>query len=364
VATQNKPLMRRTITFVCFTLWTCLGLAHADASRFQFWEMSRFDRSTCDLQSKPGKKVLMLPTVTSHTPWDQLIVSWNADAPKSTSMEVWVRGGDLHSWTHWYCMGDWSAAGPPAVRTSRKGQKDADGQVKTDTLILKHCVSCFQVRVVMSGPVTLHFLGVSLTDSHAKPSPRAPNRQAWGRQLSVPAVSQLAVPGGEGWCSPASVSMVLAYWARQSGQPHWQRNVAQCAAGVYDKARDGTGNWSFNAAFVGALPGLKAYVTRLPDSRALEDWIAQGIPVILAVSVDLHSPADLPGPSGHLIVCTGQTAQGDLIVNDPWTHLKCGESVRRIIPRSRLAALWAKFEHTVYIIHPTTVHPWQEAIVP
>jgi hypothetical protein len=41
----------------------------------------------------------------------------------------------------------------------------------------------------------------------------------WERELAVPARSQMVYPnGGETWCSPVSLWMVMAYWADRTGR--------------------------------------------------------------------------------------------------------------------------------------------------
>ena len=350
----------RSSASLCAILLSALCFSPASAARaprFQFLGITRFRGFVVTMEA--GQRTTTSPVLTSAGDWDQLIVSWNADTPPGASVRVQARAlGDGRA-TRWYEMGFWAATGHAPPRSSVPNQQDSDGTVETDTLILKAPWRRAQIRVISDGPASLNFLGLSLTNSKADAQERPPNRRAWGRELPVPALSQRAFSGGDGWCSPTSLAMTLGYWARQAHRPIWGVGVPECAAGVFDDAWQGTGNWPFNTAFAGSLPGLRAYVTRLDGVRALEDWIAQGVPVVLSVSVRLGH-GDEPGDSGHLVVCTGFTPAGDLIVHDPWTRLDKGESVRRIYRRVQLAALWRKSNHAVYIIHPTNLHPPQE----
>ena len=60
--------------------------------------------------------------------------------------------------------------------------------------------------------------------------------------------------GGEVWCSPTSTSMVLAYWAGDTGP--CEPRVRAAVEGVYDWVYDGHGNWPFNTAYAAtAGPG-------------------------------------------------------------------------------------------------------------
>jgi hypothetical protein len=148
--------------------------------------------------------------------------------------------------------------------------------------------------------------------------------------------------------------MVLAFWAQQLGRVDLDHDVPAVAKGVHDPNWPGTGNWPFNTAFAGALPGLRAYVARLSDVSELEDWIAAGIPVVVSLSYDLlRGQPKRPESDGHLVVCVGFTSEGDVIVNDPGTRL----GVRKTFPRANLVTAWAHSHNTVYLIHPEPMRP-------
>jgi hypothetical protein len=71
---------------------------------------------------------------------DEIVVSWNAVTPTGTGITVAVRAdkGD-GQFTRWYVMGKWSQDGKSFPRESVEGQKDADGNVATDTLVRNAC---------------------------------------------------------------------------------------------------------------------------------------------------------------------------------------------------------------------------------
>jgi len=136
--------------------------------------------------------------------------------------------------------------------------------------------------------------------------------------------------------------------SRPLKRPELNFTVPAVAKSVFDKNWPGTGNWPFNTAFAGGFAGIRAYVTRLSDLSEIEDWIAQGIPVIASVSYNVLKGQPKKSGDGHLIVCAGFTEKGDPIVNDPGVK----ENVRRVYPRERLAEAWAFSHHTVYLIYP------------
>jgi hypothetical protein len=93
---------------------------------------------------------------------------------------------------------------------------------------------------------------------------------------------------------------------------------------------------------------MRAYVSRLTDVSELEDWIEAGIPIATSVSYNRLKGKGTNG-SGHLIVCVGFADNGDIMVNDPGTHLS---NVRRTFSRALFREAWADSGNTVYIIYP------------
>jgi len=186
--------------------------------------------------------------------------------------------------------------------------------------------------------------------------PEAASAAASGgsRILSVPERAQLAYPGGDGWCSPACVTMVLAYWAEILKRPELNRDVPEVAAGVFDKNWPGTGNWPFNTAFAGQLAGMRALVTRLRDVAELENLIAAGVPPIVSVAFDFLNGKAVDQGSGHLVVCVVANEGGDMVLNDPWTFGNKAGVVRRTVSRRDFQKAWARSRQTVYLILPAT----------
>ncbi|MHB8521934.1 MAG: peptidase C39 family protein [Limisphaerales bacterium] len=302
--------------------------------------------------------VLTSPEIEAPIAWDELVVSWNL-SDRDVGLKVEARAIAPGRVTKWFTLGWWSADNTRHPRESVNGQRDAEGDVKTDTLVLSRPGARVQLRLTLSGteagsPLPLKFLGLSFCDSRGTAPPLPPHRAAWGKSLSVPERSQLDYGGGRDWCSPTSVSMVLAYWAKELNRPELDCDVPEVAAGVLDPNWPGTGNWPFNTAFAGRFSGLRAYVIRLSGVSELEDWIVAGVPVIVSVSPGLlNGKPELPD-TGHLVVCVGFTNEGDVVVNDPWARRENGQLVRRIYPRNHLVVAWKRSHNTAYVIYPTT----------
>jgi hypothetical protein len=161
------------------------------------------------------------------------------------------------------------------------------------------------------------------------------------RILDVPARSQYVVEGERGWCSPTALSMLNAYFGLDY-------DVQATARAVFDRAYNGTGNWSFNAAFSGSL-GLRAAVVYLKNLDHAQRMIEAGIPIAISYS---WSGDELPGApieqsDGHLVVLCGFTANGDCAINDP-----AAPNLRVVYPRTAIERIWQRNNGVAYAVAP------------
>ncbi|MBI0445814.1 peptidase C39 family protein [Deinococcus sp. DB0503] len=295
----------------------------------------------------PGASAgILTGQVLKVTPFDELVPSWNARTPGAGSVTVEVRAQVGSSWSRWFSFGTWRSG---EGRSSLNGQKDAAGQVLTDTLRLNAKASAYQYRVTLRGAGTAVRLLAFTTSDRARRADglgQPGHRATWGKIVNVPQRSQMLYPGGgEVWCSPTSVSMILA-------QHGVNVTVPQAAAGTFDRAYGGTGNWPFNTAYAGAL-GLRAFVTRLPNLAEAERYTAAGLP--LAVSLGWKKGelpgAPIPSSDGHLMVLVGFDTQGNPVVNDPAAPTDVG--VRRTYPRAAFERQWLTHSGGLsYVIAP------------
>lgn len=160
-------------------------------------------------------------------------------------------------------------------------------------------------------------------------------------ELAVPRLSQYVGDPGRGWCSPASLAMLLAYNSIAI-------DVGQAAAATYDQAYRGTGNWAFNVAYASSF-GLRAFVAFLRDLAHARMFLAEGVPLALSLAWnkgELDDPP-LPETDGHLVVLCGFDANGDPIVNDP-----AQPTIRVTYPRAQFQRLWLGHGGITYVIAP------------
>jgi hypothetical protein len=336
------------LALLCFGITT--GWAH-DGRGSQFIGISDFSRFYKYTGPETGEMMWISPEIAPSITWNELVMSWNVDAPTNSYIKMEVRAFRRARVSRYYTMALWSPTPGEHPRTSVPNQMDEQGNVDTDTLTLDHQCDRLQVRLTMGGPPAqkprLKYLGFTLLNNEATPPRLTPRRLAWGKLIDVPERSQMDYPNGNVLCSPTTVSMMMSYWSAHARQPAWDRDVPEVAAGVFDTNWKGTGNWSFNTAYPGSLKGLRACVTRFSGIPEIESWILHGFPVGLSLCYD-RLRGKGPGPNGHLVVCVGFTADGDPIINDGGTR----QNVRKVFPRKNLENAWAYSRNTVYLIYP------------
>lgn len=330
---------------------------HESWATFAAWRLEGAEERGGAVRLSTGRKSALAVSPVVHTGFAarEAIPSWNAATPRGTWVEPRVRARVGGRWTRWYRLGSWSSL-EGARRHSAGAQRDAHGRVATDTVVLARRADALQLALRLRSAragrsPSVRFAALAFSERPERAKELEQRGAARRLVLGVPEYSQMVYPdGGEVWCSPTSIAMVLAYWNGYRGAP--EPRVRRTVRGVYDREYRGHGNWAFGAAYA-ATQGLRAQVARLGSLREAERWIAAGVPVVFSVAWgagDLDGAA-IRSSAGHLAVLVGFERDGDPIVNDP--AARTNRAVRRTYPRAQLERLW--LEHsggTVYLIHP------------
>ena len=276
--------------------------------------------------------------------FDELVASWDAVTPRDSWVRVQVRGrtesGQRSSWD---TLASWAAGDARFHRTSHGAQSDDLARVNVDTWRANHSTGfgSWQLRVTLlrragtTADPSVQTVG-AMSSRLPAVSRVATSRTgiANGTVLTVPRYSQMIHEGdypeydngGEAWCSPTSVSMVLGYHGRLPSpeeyawvkSPHPNRFVDHAARSTFDYEYDGAGNWPFSTAYA-AQHADAGFVTRLRSLREAEMFIRAGIPLVASVAFgngELDG-SPLTSTNGHLLVISGFRADGDVVVNDP-----------------------------------------------
>jgi hypothetical protein len=292
------------------------------------------------------------------------IATWNAHTDGGSWIEIDLRARVADRWTRWYSMGRWSSGPAGEHRRSVAGQSDADGTVDTDVLELRKAAGAVQIAADLHSDLgasapEVRFLAVATDGERSSGATQtSAGGRARGIDIDVPAMTQrtgspIGVYGGGGdsWCSPASVAMVMGYWSRLHDRTDWAVDVETAAMGTYDSEYGGCGNWAFSVAFASER-GLAGWVQRLASLDDVETYVAAGIPVIASIRVAPGSLTGSPYPEtdGHLLVVRGFTSDGHPIVNEPYAE---SAAIRRVYDRGQLEHAWqAGSRGAVYVIAP------------
>ena len=313
----------------------------------------------------------------------ELVPSWSARTPGGSWIQVLVRVRDSTGRVSGFKdLGRWSKGDHGFRRTSRGAQADAVARVATDTLVAQPGVrlTAYRLRVRLmqvpgrAAPSVRSLAAVVSVPPGSAPAASSP-RSTTPVSLAVPGYSQMIHAGqnpeygggGEAWCSPTSLAMVLGYYGRLPKPAAWVDRgyadpwVNQLARMTYDYRYRGTGNWPFNTA-VGATRVADAFVTRLADLRAAEPFLRSGIPLVVSIRFTRGelTGAPISSTSGHLVVLAGLTAAGDPVVMDP--AAPSDATVRRSYDRAQFERAWIGGSGgTAYVLrddaHPLPARP-------
>ena len=309
----------------------------------------------------------------------ELVPTWNAVTPAGTWVQVQARvRSSAGRVSGWKVMGSWTTRDTGFRRTTGSAQRDSVAGVSTDTLTATSGVSLtgYQLRAVLlrapSSTATPSLRTIQAVASRTATSVTTSRPALPAKALNVPRYSQMTHRGeypqygggGQAWCSPTSLSMILGYyrslptaanysWVNRSYPDRWVDHVARV---VYDYGYSGAGNWAFNTAYAANLTG-DAFVTRLTSLREAERFIAAGIPLAASISFSRGqlTGAPISATNGHLVVITGFTSTGDVVVNDPAASSNAG--VRRVYDRGQFERVWlGRSSGTVYVVRDAA-HP-------
>jgi hypothetical protein len=255
------------------------------------------------------------------------VLSWNTFSENGTIAFRLLRAHVAA--TPWLTHVEWSAEG-------RRSFSPEHGDVKVDVDVIRSAQPFDGIEVRAPG-VEFNLLAFAAPVHNSASMPYI----GQARILDVPARSQYVIEGERGWCSPTSLSMLNAYHGIDY-------DVPSTARAVFDRAYNGTGNWSLNVAFSGNL-GLRAAVVYLRNLDHAQRLVEAGIPLAISYS---WSDGELPGApldhsDGHLVVLRGFTANGDCAINDP-----AAPNLRVVYPRAALERVWMRNKGVAYAVAP------------
>lgn len=271
------------------------------------------------------------PYLACQFPAYEFLPSWNVSLVPGARCCISLRVRDeAGRESPWFFMGE---AGP-CEGTDGGVTQDADwGKVCVDYLALQRPAAAFQFRVSFSfadaegelpQSAELHRVFVHYSGPGAAQRSHGEHFPGGGIKVPVPYRSQLDVEQDDLKhivCCPTCVAMVLE--SRGINRP-----TIEICEDVYCSRHKIYGIWprASQAAF---QHGLKSWVHRFRTMADVAAWLQSGRPIIASIRVqegELRG-ARYPKSNGHLIVITGITPDGKVLVNDPYSAGPGGEEI-------------------------------------
>lgn len=129
------------LTSSCATL---PGRAVKD-KRCAFMGITNFSTFTKSPGASNNETIYLSPVIAAPIEWNELVLSWNV--PSGVHLKAEARALYPHHATQYYTMGLWSDDPAQFPRESVRRQRDEDGTVRTDTLILSNATRKLQLQI-------------------------------------------------------------------------------------------------------------------------------------------------------------------------------------------------------------------------
>lgn len=280
---------------------------------------------------------------TKQEPFDELIISWDAERPETGSYLIQV--SLLTSrWSPWLDYAYWSAKNQYTFKVILD-----DIRVYQDAVESQHKATGFKVRIIakdtLGGFRGLHTSAIDRSEHAVNFHPT----KEISVNLRVPGISQIALPDDRRirLCSPTSTTAVIHFLSNAM-----HLSPIDFANTVVDTKFDIYGNWILNTAQASHLLGKdwSCYVARLTTFDQIIDQLLLGYPVVVSIRGPLKGSA-LPYESGHLVVVTGFDSKTQAVScmdpafpSDEMTHVK--------YPLSEFLTAWSRRQGIAYLFSP------------
>lgn len=264
---------------------------------------------------------------TQLAPFDELIVSWDAERPLQGAYLIQL-SVLTSEWSPWLDYAFWGAHDQ---HTFKHALSDLGIEVFQDALEVLNGNQArgFKIRVLANDGASLkgfRTLHISATDRSTHTVSFIPTENVFVH-LDVKGISQITLPDERRLrlCSPTSTTAVIQ---SLSGSPN--PSPIEFANAIVDSTFDIYGNWILNTAQASHFLGQSWHcsVARLTTFNQVIDQLMKGSPVVVSIRGPLKGSA-LPYESGHLVVVTGYDSKNqEVFCMDPafpadhLTHVK------------------------------------------
>lgn len=261
-----------------------------------------------DLPSSAAQNHTYRWETPSLSPFDELLISWNAQRPSCGHYVILV-SVYTSEWSPWLLYAVWGSRHQYSFHDQAHAGSLESFQDQVQ-LLKGQVATGFRLRIeARQGASLAHFHTLHACSSHLASFNKCssyPTSFFSSIQLSVPGLSQLALnhPRATSFCSPTSTTAVIRYLLA-----HDQLTPLPFTEKVYDAGFDIYGNWAFNVAqaFVELGPAWSCWTARLAGFDSLFSYLQQDLPIIASVKGQLTGSL-MPYTNGHLLVVRGYEA--------------------------------------------------------
>jgi hypothetical protein len=293
------------------------------------------------------------------SPFDELIVSWNAKRPDTGKILICVsvfhQQGNKWKWSTWHKLAAW---GPDSQR-SFFDKRNYFVHTNYTRVEVKHkAKACgFRIKAIFCDGANPGSLKAFFAN-HANLSKARASNSYFNKPTvlikGVPCQSQMVLdhPRFTDLCSPTSLSIVVNYFRRilygEMALP-MEDFVVDFAEKVRDQGNlDIYGNWILNVpqAYDATHGGVFYTVQRLNGFSDLYDLLKQKIPVV--VSVRRLRGGATPYAHGHLLVVVGwNNARQRVLCVDP--AFKGSKNTQKAYPLKSFIQAWGSSTNLSYV---------------
>lgn len=283
---------------------------------------------------------------TQLRPFDELIVSWDAERPPNGSYLIQV-SLLTSEWSSWLDYAFWGAYDQ---YTFKKHLPNSEIQVYQDSVevLQDNKASGFRIRIVANENACLdgfRMLHISAIDRNTHTVSFTPPKNVL-INLKVNGLSQIALPDERNLhlCSPTSTTAVINFLSGGL-----DLSPIEFANSIVDSAFNIYGNWILNTAQASHILGKpwRCFVAHLTTFNQIIDQLMKGFPVVVSIRGPLKGSA-LPYESGHLVVVTGYDSENQEVFcmdpafpTDDLTHVK--------YPLNEFLTAWSRRQGIAYI---------------
>ena len=321
-----------------------------------FWTMFMlfFSQAFCSeilhrsLQGEEKKASEFIWEERQIAPFDELLVSWDAERPSSGSFSLQVSLW-IDTWSPWLDYAFW---GPEDQYTFKQDLLEFGVRVYQDAVevLEQGKATGFRIRVLANDQASLtgfRALHISAIDRSRHSVNFTPVQDLF-IELPVAGLSQMALPDERNHrlCSPTSTTAVINFLS-----DNLNVSPLDFANSIVDSAFDIYGNWILNTAQASHWLGKSwhCFVARLTSFNQIIEQLIKGYPVVVSVKGPLPGGA-LPYASGHLVVVTGYDSKNqEVICMDPafpsndLTHIR--------YPLNEFLNAWKMRQGIAYLFH-------------